>query len=184
MKTKEFEMKKRTKTKNRKAEQKTIDSGNKDKGKTAKKSESNTCFVMMPFADPIGGYYQSIYEPAIEKAGLIPIRADNTIFSTGEIMEQVWTRISGANILIAELTTQNPNVYYELGLAHALEKPVILICSEEEKDNVPFDLRNLRVIYYDLSDPFWGANLIKRIVESIEDVLSNPSGAIFKAINK
>jgi hypothetical protein len=44
----------------------------------------DTCFVMMPFADPIGGYYKAIYEPAIAKAGLRAVRADDEIFATGK----------------------------------------------------------------------------------------------------
>lgn len=53
----------------------------------------DTCFVMMPFADPIGGYYKAIYEPAIAKAGLRAVRADDEIFATGKIIDQVWSGI-------------------------------------------------------------------------------------------
>jgi hypothetical protein len=49
----------------------------------------DTCFVMMPFTDPIGGYYKAIYELAITKAGLRPVRADDEIFATGKIIDQV-----------------------------------------------------------------------------------------------
>ena len=104
-----------------------------------------TCFVMMPFAEPIGGYYKKIYEPAIEKAGLKPVRADNEIFGTGKIMDQVWSGINSAKVLVAELTTRNPNVFYELGIAHALRKPVVLVSSNDK--DVPFDLHHIRVIY-------------------------------------
>ena len=50
---------------------------------------TDTCFVMMPFADPVGGYYKLIYEPAIKKAGLTPIRADTDIFGTGNMIQQI-----------------------------------------------------------------------------------------------
>jgi hypothetical protein len=63
--------------------------------------------------------------------------------------------------VVAELTTKNPNVFYELGLAHALEKPVVLVSSNE--GDVPFDLKHIRVIYYDLTDPFWGQKLLDKI---------------------
>ncbi len=122
--------------------------------KTTKVKTGETCFVMMPFADPLGSYYDKVYKPAIEKAGLIPIRADNEIFGTGKIIDQVWSGINSAKVLIAELTDRNPNVFYELGLAHALQKPVVLISSNEK--DVPFDLHHIRVIYYDVTDPFWG----------------------------
>ena len=114
---------------------------------------TDTCFVMMPFAAPLGGYYASIYEPAIKKAGLTPVRADTDIFGTGKIIDQIWAGLNRAKVLVAELTGRNPNVLYELGLAHALHKPVVLISSNEA--DVPFDVRHVRVIYYELTDPFW-----------------------------
>jgi hypothetical protein len=140
-----------------------------------------SCFVMQPFADPYGGYYEKIFKPAIEKAGLTPVRADNEIFGTGKIIDQVWRGIQEATVLIAELSTRNANVFYELGLAHALEKPVVLISSNES--DVPFDLHHIRVIYYDLKDPFWGAKLIDKISENIRSALTNPEEAIFKTIS-
>src|SRR5690606_37834424 len=94
-------------------------------------SASDSCFVMMPFAPPLGNYYELIYEPAIKKAGLKPVRADDEIFGTGKIMDQVWAGITNAKVLVAELTSRNPNVFYELGLAHSLQKPVVLVCSNE-----------------------------------------------------
>lgn len=142
-------------------------------------SPSDTCFVMMPFAPPLGNYYSQLYEPAIRKAGLNPVRADNDIFGTGKIIDQIWSGISSAKVLLAELTSRNPNVYYELGLAHALKKPVVLISSNEE--DVPFDLQHIRVIYYDVHDPFWGNKLIEKIAENILSAIKNPDEAtLFK----
>lgn len=136
------------------------------------------CFVMQPFAGYLGGYYELIFRPAIEQAGLTPMRADDDIFATGKIMDQVWRGISNATVLVAELTSKNPNVFYELGLAHALRKPVVLVSSNE--DDVPFDLRHIRVIVYDQSDPFWGGKLIDKIADNIKSALANPEEAIFK----
>ncbi|MBU4315652.1 MAG: hypothetical protein KKF30_00105 [Proteobacteria bacterium] len=147
-------------------------------GKGVKVSHEDTCFVMMPFADPIGQYYSLIYKPAIEKAGLTPIRADDDIFTTGKIIDQIWHGINNAKILVAELTSRNANVYYELGLAHALKKPVVLISSNEQ--DVPFDLHHIRVIYYDMTDPFWGNKLIDKIAENVISALKNPEEALFK----
>ncbi len=136
----------------------------------------DSCFVMMPFADPIGGYYELIYEPAIKKTGLTPVRADTDIFGTGKIIEQIWAGLKRAKVLVAELTGRNPNVLYELGLAHALQKPVVLISSNEE--DVPFDVRHVRVIYYDMNDPFWGEKLIAKVAENVASALANPSDAV------
>lgn len=148
----------------------------KKMGKTVNISPNDTCFVMMPFAPPLGDYYYKIYEPAIKKAGLNPIRADNEIFGTGKIMDQIWAGINSSKVLIAELTKRNPNVFYELGIAHALKKPVVLVSSNEE--DVPFDLKHIRVIYYDMNDPFWGSKLIDKIAENILSAISNPKEAI------
>ena len=137
---------------------------------------TDSCFVMMPFASPLGGYYESVYKPAIEKAGLQPVRADAEIFGAGKIMDQVWSGIRRAKVLVAELTQRNPNVFYELGLAHALKKPVVLISSNE--DDVPFDLQHIRVIYYDVNDPFWGQKLLSKVAENILSAIENPEEAV------
>jgi hypothetical protein len=139
----------------------------------------DSCFVMQPFAQPFGGYYEKVFKPAIEKAGLQPVRADAEIFGTGKIIDQIWRGLNNAKVLIAELTTRNVNVFYELGLAHALLKPVVLVASNEP--DVPFDLKHIRVIYYDVTDPFWGNKLIDKIAENILSALKNPEEAIFKA---
>jgi hypothetical protein len=133
---------------------------------------------MIPFKVPIGSYYKKIYEPAIEKTGLRPIRADDDIFAVGKIIDQVWAGITAAKVLVAELTGRNPNVFYELGLAHALQKPVVLVASSEI--DVPFDVRHIRVIYYDKDDPFWGDKLAKKITENVLSAINNPEEAIFK----
>jgi hypothetical protein len=147
-------------------------------GKAANVGANDTCFVMQPFAAPLGDYYEKIYKPAIERAGLKPVRADADIFGTGKIMDQVWDGINVAKVLVAELTSRNPNVFYELGLAHALKKPVVLVSSREE--DVPFDLQHIRVIYYDMTDPFWGAKLIEKVAENILSAIQNPEEAVFK----
>lgn len=137
-----------------------------------------SCFVMQPFSDPYLGYYDTLFKPAIEKAGLRSMRADAEIFGTGKIMDQVWRGIRSSKVLLAELTTKNANVYYELGLAHSLGKPVVLVAANDS--DVPFDLQHIRVIYYDMRDPFWGPKLLDKIAENIRSALQNPEEAIFK----
>jgi hypothetical protein len=139
-------------------------------------TSTDTCFVMMPFANPIGAYYTSIYEPAIRKAGLTPKRADDDIFGTGKIIDQIWAGINSARVLVAELTGRNPNVLYELGLSHAIKKPVVLVSANET--DVPFDVKHVRVIYYEMSDPFWGTKLIDKVAENILSALKNPNEAV------
>jgi len=116
----------------------------------------DTCFVMMPFGEWFNRYYQDIYIPAIKEAGFEPVRADE-LFTTGTVVEQIWEQINKATVLLADLSGKNANVFYELGLAHAACKPVIFTASDIE--HVPFDLRHLRVIVYDVREPDWGAML-------------------------
>jgi len=141
-------------------------------------STGDACFVVMPFSDPIGKYYDDLYKPAIEKAKLKADRADSDLYGTGKIIDQIWKGINSARILLAELTDRNANVLYELGLAHALHKPVVLVCSKANENDVPFDLRHVRVIYYDKDDPFWGTKLIEKVAEKILSVLKDPNDAI------
>lgn len=150
----------------------------KELGKEAAISEGDSCFVIMPFAEPHGTYFGQIYQKAIERAGLRAVRADAELFGTGKIIDQIWRGVTEAKVLVAELTTRNANVFYELGLAHALGKPVVLVSSNEA--DVPFDLRHIRVIYYDVTDPFWGQKLLDKVAENILSAIKNPEEALFK----
>jgi len=127
-------------------------------------SEEMTCFTVMPFGGYFNDYYKRIYKPAIAEAGLVPTRADDLSRSSA-IINDIWSFTKKAKIVLADLTGQNPNVFYELGLAHALAKPVVLIASSI--DDVPFDLRALRVLIYDNNDPHWGESLKKEIAKAI-----------------
>jgi hypothetical protein len=150
-------------------------------GREVDVKSTDMCFVMMSFSSPIGDYYSTVYEPAIQKTGLRPLRADADIFGTGKIIDQIWRGINSAKVLVAELTGRNPNVFYELGLAHALDKPVVLVCSRANEHDVPFDLQHIRVIYYDVTDPFWGSKLIEKIAENVLSAIKSPEEARFKA---
>ena len=141
--------------------------------------EDLTCFVMQPFSNPYGTYYDLLFKPAITKAGLRPLRADADIFGAGKIMDQIWSGIHASDVLLAELTTRNPNVFYELGIAHALRKPVVLVSSNEE--DVPFDLQHIRVIYYDSTDPFWGEKLMAKVAENLRSAIEDPEEAVLPA---
>ena len=99
----------------------------------------------------LGTYYEAIFKPAITQAGLTAVRADDVIFATGKIMDQVWRGIN---------------------------KPMILVSSNQE--DVPFDLRHIRAIFYDQTDPFWGPKLIDKIADNIKSALTNPEEAIFR----
>lgn len=114
------------------------------------------CFVIMPFEETFNGIWKTVIKPTVEDTGDECLRADD-IFAPGSIMDDIIQAIHEADYIIADLSKQNPNVYYELGFAHALEKPVILLTSNISR--LPFDLKHKRVIKY--SDTAAGAASLK-----------------------
>lgn len=104
-----------------------------------------TVFILMPFADEFSDVYKYLISDALESAGYTVKRADD-IKSQNNIIGDIVEGIVTSDLIVADLTGENPNVYYELGLAHALNKKVILLTQEIEE--LPFDLRSYRVISY------------------------------------
>ncbi len=135
----------------------------------------DTCFVMMPYGEWNDLYYKEIYVPAIKEAGFEPVRADE-LFSSGTVVEQIWEQIDKSKVLLADLTGKNPNVFYELGLAHADRKPVIFTSGVLE--DVPFDLRHLRVIIYEVREPNWNIKLKTNITAFLKNAKLDPDRAI------
>ena len=105
-------------------------------------------FVLMPFSSDMEPVYVNHIRAVTASYGLHVARADD-FFTTGSIMVDIWSAINRAAFIIADCTGRNPNVFYEIGLAHARGKDTILIT--QSLDDVPFDLRHLRVIAYDLT---------------------------------
>lgn len=131
----------------------------------------NSCFVVMPFDPLFDIEYERVLKMAIEEVDLECIRADQ-IFGKPRVMDDIWKSIRSSRVIVAELTDRNPNVLYEVGLAHAIGKPVIIITRNEE--DVPFDLRALRYLFYDINDPDWGRNLKTGLVNLLKIVLDEP----------
>lgn len=107
--------------------------------------ESIFAFVLMPFHED----YDDTYKMGIkETATALNIRAervDEQIFQEG-ILERIYRQIELADIVIADMSGQNPNVFYEVGFAHAKEKTCILLTKNTE--DIPFDLKHHRHIVY------------------------------------
>ncbi len=102
----------------------------------------------MPFDTSFDSVYKDIIKKTVEAFSLDCKRADE-LFGTKPIMSDVWDYIQKAGFLIADLTGRNPNVFYELGLAHAIDKKVILITQKIE--DIPFDLKHYRCVIYENS---------------------------------
>ncbi|MCJ7458457.1 MAG: hypothetical protein MUP17_05650 [candidate division Zixibacteria bacterium] len=103
------------------------------------------CFVLMPFRDELRPIYEDHIFKVCQTLGISVTRADQ-IFSIKPIMEDVREAVITARYIIADLTDNNPNVLYELGICHALGKNVILIT---QNPDVPFDIRHIRHIRYE-----------------------------------
>jgi len=103
-------------------------------------------FVIMPFDDNFTSFYDDHLKEIAQKMGYIVKRGDD-FFSKRAIMSDVWSAIVNAELIIADCSNRNPNVFYELGIAHTLDKPVIMIAQNVE--DIPFDIRHLRVIIYE-----------------------------------
>ena len=99
----------------------------------------------MPFAETLRSLYNEIIRPTVESAGMRCERADELALPT-VITRDIWERVNRARFIIADLTGQNANVFYELGLAHAIGRDAILLT--QSMDFVPFDLRSIRCIVY------------------------------------
>jgi hypothetical protein len=125
----------------------------------------------MPFGGYFDRYYSEVIKPTLERLELIARRADE-IYGTNAIITDIYTAIADANICIADVTGRNPNVSYELGMAHSLAKPVVII-TQDIKD-VPFDYRHWRIIEYDPRAVGWERKLAVALENTTKEVLTRP----------
>lgn len=102
-------------------------------------------FILTAFNDRYLEDYKSIERACID-IGISVSRGDETRIN-GDILSYIVSQICSAQLIIANISGRNPNVFYELGIAQALGKPVVIV-SKGAKD-IPFDLKNRQVIIYD-----------------------------------
>ena len=112
------------------------------------------CFVIQPFdkGGPYDKRYHGVLVPAIKDAGLEPYRVDEDPGST-ILIDDIEKGIHDAEVCLADITTNNPNIWYEVGFALANGKAVVLICQENRPDPFPFDIRHRHIITYQLHSP-------------------------------
>lgn len=102
-------------------------------------------FVLMPFSPDFEDIYKLGIRRACENAGAYAERVDEQIFE-GSIVQRIYNQIARADVIVADMTGRNPNVFYEVGYAHALGRPVILLAQSSE--DIPFDLKHYTHIIY------------------------------------
>ncbi|HYJ05427.1 MAG TPA: hypothetical protein VEX43_09855 [Chthoniobacterales bacterium] len=113
-------------------------------------ASSPEVFVIMPFDPPLRPIYDDHIAPVAKALDLSVGRADD-FFTAHAVMRDVWTAIFRCKVVIADCTGRNPNVFYEMGMAHVVGRPVILTTQQES--DVPFDIRHLRYINYSYTPP-------------------------------
>jgi hypothetical protein len=112
-----------------------------------------TCFVMQPFdGGPFDQRYEEVYAQAIKDAGLEPYRVDKDP-SVSIPIHQIEAGIRQARVCLAEITLDNPNVWFELGYAIACKKEVVLICADSRATRFPFDVQHRTIIRYSTGSP-------------------------------
>lgn len=129
------------------------------------------CFVIQPFDEVYNKRYKDIYEPAIKAAELEPYRVDQDLSSRVPIAS-IEDGIKDSVICFADISTDNPNVWYELGFAYASGKDVVMICSEERIGKFPFDIQHRNIIQYPIESKSDFEELENKITQKIKAYLS------------
>lgn len=109
-----------------------------------------TCFVIQPFTETYNKRFDDLYKPAIEAAGMTAYRVDQDSSAT-VLVEAIEKNIKRAAVCLADITDDNPNVWYELGFAYAAGRPVVMACSDERQKagkRFPFDIQHRAIVTY------------------------------------
>jgi len=122
---------------------------NYKQGGTLVRVDYPQAFVIMPYKDEFKTVYEEMIEPAVRAAGLHCVRGD-AVLRIDDLTANVWSEILRAGLILAEISDPNPNVYYELGLAHALGKDTFLLV--QQGASLPADFRGAHYYPYDPSD--------------------------------
>ena len=127
------------------------------------------CFVLMPFEEKYREIYTEVYKVVCAKNSMDCWRVDE-VNKPGSITRDILNGIIKSDIIIADLTARNPNVFYELGIAHATGNKTIMTCQKDEV--LPFDISAYRVIFYEHT--INGARtLFDRLDKAINELISH-----------
>ena len=112
--------------------------------------KENHCFYLCPFKEPFNSIYRDHARKALKEEGFSVERADE-VFKLTPVIEDIWEGINSCSLVVADVTGRNPNVMYEIGMAHTIGKQVVIIT--QKMNDVPFDLRGIRCIPYKSTPP-------------------------------
>jgi len=137
-----------------------------------KPSVKSDIFVIMPFLKELKPMYDDHIRSAAQKMNLTVARGDD-FFTAKSVMSDIWNAMNSCRLVIADCTGRNPNVFYEMGMAHTLGKPVILI--SQNKEDIPFDIQHIRYLIYEFTPRGmmeFEKNLTATIQSELEDEFS------------
>lgn len=130
-----------------------------------------TAFVIQSFdSGKFDRRFNETIRPGIIKGGATPQRADQ-ILGLQPIIQKIENAIQGADICVAEVTTDNPNVWLELGYALALNRPTIILCDKNVRERLPFDVQHRPVIFYTTESRSGYEDLESRIATEIKHAI-------------
>jgi hypothetical protein len=120
-------------------------------------------FVIMPFSEPWSDVvYRKMIEPALRSAKMDCARGDTTV-RVGDLTTNIWNEILRAGLVIADISVPNVNVFYELGLAHAIGKDVLLLKKKDK--TLPADFGGAHYYEYDLAELETATSLLANALE-------------------
>src|SRR5512146_122496 len=105
------------------------------------------CFVIQPFNEEFDELYEQVFAPAIREAGMEAYRVDRQP-ATNILVENIEAGIRDSDACLADISSDNPNVWYELGFAIASGKDVVIVCSSERPGQLPFDVQHRNIFNY------------------------------------
>ena len=132
------------------------------------------CFIVMAFRTTYEQSLKKLLKKAATGAGFDAQRGDE-VLTHNDVLSNIWRSIVESDAIIAVLKCDNSNLFYELGLAHAIGKPVIVMANKNELEKMPTNVKNLIMLTYDEQDPFWGDNLESAIIDRLTALKSDPS---------
>lgn len=132
----------------------------------------STCFIIQPFdGGPYDKRCDDVFVPAIESAKLQPYRVDRDPSASIPI-DQIESGIRAASVCLADITEDNPNVWFELGYAIAARTDVVLVCSDQRKKTFPFDVQHRNIIRYTTESSRDFEEFKTKITERIQALLT------------
>jgi len=126
------------------------------------------CFVLMPFSQEYLDTYNKCIKPAVTSQGYECSRADDPL-APRNIISDIIQEIFSADIIIADISGANANVFYELGIAHTIANKTIIIKELDGKE-IPFDLGNYRIIHYAKNTESEQQKFIAVLIRAIKDL--------------